>query len=46
MVINLETPLYLVGAGTLHMERSFVVTPDGHRPLIDQRRDRPVQVTN
>lgn len=46
MVINLETPLYLAGAGTLHLERSFVVTPDGSRPLIAQDRSRPIQAAH
>jgi len=39
MVVNLETPLFLAGAGSLHIEKSFVVTAKGSRPLVVQDRE-------
>ena len=33
MVVNLELPLYLFGAGSLHMEETFAITRDGCRRL-------------
>lgn len=44
MVINLEAPLFMPGIGSLQIERSFVVTASGCRPLAVQDRDRPVLV--
>ena len=43
MVLNLEAMISMPGVGSLHIEKSFVVTPDGSRPLIPQDRTRPVQ---
>ncbi len=43
MVLNLEAAIFMPGAGSLHIERSFVVTPDGNRPLVPQDRSQPVQ---
>ena len=43
MVLNLEAMISMPGVGSLHIERSFVVTPSGSRPLIPQDRTRPVQ---
>jgi Xaa-Pro aminopeptidase len=33
MVVNLELPLFLAGAGSLHIEHTFLVTPGGVRRL-------------
>ena len=43
MVLNLEAMISMPGIGSLHIEQSFLVTPDGSRPLIPQDRTRPVQ---
>ena len=43
MVLNLEAMISMPGIGSLHIEKSFVVTPNGSRPLIPQDRTRPVQ---
>ena len=43
MVLNLEAMISMPGVGSLHIERSFLVTPSGSRPLIPQDRTRPVQ---
>ena len=43
MVLNLEAPLFMPGAGSLHIEQSFVLTPEGNRPLVAQDRTQPVQ---
>lgn len=43
MVLNLEAMISMPGIGSLHIEKSFVVTPKGSRPLIPQNRTRPVQ---
>lgn len=42
MVLNLEAPLFMPGVGSLHIERSYVVTSHGSRPLIEQHRRLPV----
>src|SRR5439155_26255129 len=34
MVVNLEAPVFTLGAGAVHCERSFVVSAGGSRPLI------------
>jgi Xaa-Pro aminopeptidase len=44
MVFNLEAPVFVLGRGSVHTERSFVVTGGGCRPLIDQERRAPVAV--
>jgi Xaa-Pro aminopeptidase len=44
MVVNLELPLYLFGAGSLHMEQTFLVTHDACRRLDSNAPTRPVQV--
>ncbi|MDE0079557.1 MAG: M24 family metallopeptidase, partial [Caldilineaceae bacterium] len=44
MVLNLEAPLFMPGVGSLHSEQSYVVTPQGSRPLLDQQRERPVLI--
>ena len=44
MVLNLEAPLFIPGVGSLHIEQSYVVTPQGSRPLLEQRRRRPVVI--
>jgi Xaa-Pro dipeptidase len=44
MVVNLELPLYLFGAGSLHMEQTFLITPGGSRRLDSDEPTRPVQV--
>ena len=43
MVLNLEAMISMPGIGSLHIEKSFIVTPNGSRPLIPQDRTRPVQ---
>ena len=42
MVLNLEAMISMPGVGSLHIEKSFLVTPNGSRPLIPQDRTRPV----
>ncbi|MCC7447911.1 MAG: aminopeptidase P family protein [Anaerolineae bacterium] len=42
MVVNLEAAIRMPTVGSLHMERSFVVTAHGQRPLVPQDRSRPV----
>jgi Xaa-Pro aminopeptidase len=44
MVINLELPLYLFGAGSLHMEQTFLITPEGCRRMDSDEPTRPLQV--
>jgi Xaa-Pro dipeptidase len=44
MVVNLELPLYLFGAGSLHMEQTFLITHDTCRRLDSNAPTRPVQV--
>jgi len=44
MVLNLEAPLFMPGVGSLHIEQSYVVTPEGNRPLTAQQRRRPVVI--
>ncbi len=43
MVLNLEAMISMPGVGSLHIEKSFLVTPYGGRSLILQDRTRPVQ---
>jgi Xaa-Pro aminopeptidase len=43
MVINLETPLYLAGVASLHLEQTFLVTPTGGQLLVPLERRRPLQ---
>ena len=43
MVLNLEAMISMPGVGSLHIEKSFLVTPSGSRPLIPHDRTRPVQ---
>ncbi len=43
MVVNLEAPLYLAGAASLHLEQTFRLTPQGAEPLLTQPRERPFQ---
>lgn len=45
MVINLETPLYLVGAASLHIEQTFLVTPAGGELLVPLERSKPLHPT-
>ncbi len=44
MVLNLEAPLFISGVGSLHIEQSYVVTPQGSRPLVEQHRRRPAVI--
>ena len=44
MVVNLEAPVFVPGAHSVHCERTFVVTEDGARPLVRQDRAEPVTV--
>ncbi len=41
MVLNLEASMFLPGVGSLQMERSLAITPDGCRDLVPQDRSRP-----
>jgi Xaa-Pro aminopeptidase len=41
MVLNLETPIFMPGVGSLHVEQTFVVTSGGSRPLVPQDRETP-----
>ena len=43
MVFNLDSAIFTAGVGSPHIERSFVVTPEGCRPLTAQDRSGPVQ---
>jgi Xaa-Pro aminopeptidase len=43
MVVNLEAPIFTLGTGSVHCERSFVITAGGSRPLALQDRSAPVQ---
>jgi Xaa-Pro aminopeptidase len=45
MVFNLEAPVFILGRGSVHTERSFLVTAGGCRPLIDQDRRAPAMVS-
>lgn len=42
MVFNMETPLFLPPAGALQLEKTFVMTPQGCKPIIQQDRTLPV----
>jgi Xaa-Pro aminopeptidase len=42
MVLNLEAPVFTLGAGAVHCERSFVLSADGCEPLAVQERSAPV----
>jgi Xaa-Pro aminopeptidase len=44
MVINLEAAIFMPGLGSLHIEKSFVLTKDGNRPLVHQERSEPFVV--
>jgi Xaa-Pro dipeptidase len=44
MVFNLEAPLFVLGQGAVHTERSFVVAAGGSVPLVAQERDAPVAI--
>lgn len=44
MVFNLEAPLFVLGHGAVHTERSFVVTAGGAEPLVAQERGAPVAI--
>lgn len=46
MVLNLEAPVFILGRGSVHTERSFVVTAGGSRPLVAQERRAPVTVSH
>lgn len=41
MVFNLEASMFLPGTASLQVERSFVATDDGCRPLVPQDRSQP-----
>lgn len=43
MVVNLESPIFMPEVGSIHIEQSFVITPEGCEPLVAQDRTRPVQ---
>lgn len=41
MVVNLEASIFMPGAGSLHIEKTFVVTQTSNRPLTAQNRATP-----
>jgi Xaa-Pro aminopeptidase len=41
MVVNLEAAVFILGEGSVHTEQSYIIGPDGARPLTDQQRDEP-----
>ncbi len=43
MVLNLEAMVSLAGIASLHIEQSFVITPEGSRSLVPQDRSGPLQ---
>ena len=43
MVFNLECAIFMPGVGSPHIERSFVVTPEGGQPLTAQDRSAPIR---
>jgi len=43
MVLNLESCIFMPGAGAVHIEKSFLVTPTGSEPLLFQDRVAPIQ---
>jgi Xaa-Pro aminopeptidase len=45
MVVNLELPLYLFGVGSLHMEQTFLLTPEGWRRLDSDEPTEPVRAS-
>ncbi len=44
MVFNLEAPLFVLGRGAVHTERSFVVAAGGAVELVPQERGAPVAI--
>lgn len=42
MVINLESAIFVTSVASVHIEKSFLITPDGCEPLISQDRGCPV----
>lgn len=43
MVFNMECAIFMPGVGSPHIERSFVVTPEGAQPLTAQDRSAPIR---
>ncbi len=43
MVFNLEAAIFMPAVGSLHIEKSFRVTPEGCAPLVPQDRSAPFQ---
>jgi len=41
-VRNLEAPLFLPGAASLHIEQTFLVSARATEPIVEQPRDRPI----
>ncbi len=41
MIFNLEAAIFMPGVGAVHMEKTFHVTADGYRPLVEQDRAAP-----
>lgn len=46
MVVNLEAPIFMPDVGSLHNEQTFVITANGCRQLVPQRRSHPLIPTN
>ncbi len=42
MVLNLEAAIRTPAVGSIHIERAYLVTPQGSRPLVAQDRSRPL----
>ena len=43
MVVSLEAGMFLPGVGSLQVERGFVATPHGSRPLVEQDRSAMIR---
>lgn len=41
MVNNLEACIFLPGLGSVHIEKTYLVTPEGGRSLLHQERQQP-----
>jgi Xaa-Pro dipeptidase len=44
MVINLESAIFVASVGSVHIEKSFLITPNGCEPLVSQDRSDPVNL--
>ncbi len=44
MVVNLESAVFVPGIGSVHIEKSFLISENGNVPLVPQDRSAPVVV--